>query len=289
MRFFLKSIVAILLAAVVAGLLTYPAWLLVSLFADVRPDRVLRRVAMITLAVALYFLLRKEGLATKATLGYGMPRAQFIRHMVIGFISGVVLMLPLMAALFGLDLRQWVVSDSTFLQVFLYGAVQGLVIAFVEETFMRGAMYSVIERESGVKFAILLPAMLYAAVHFMDGKLRIPASEMDFVGGLKIAAHTFQRFAGPLEIVDSFFALLALGILLAFVRRRTGAIGGGIGLHAGGVCMIAVMHELSAANPQASLPWLVGSYDGVIGWLAFVWIGLVAWFYWWRASKRRPH
>lgn len=289
MRFFLKSIVAILLAAVVAGALTYPAWLLVSVFADVRPDRVLRRVAMITLAVALYFLLRREGLASKETLGYGIPRAKFIRHMIWGYVGGILLMLPLTWALFGLDLRTSASAESHLIQLFLYGTAQGLVIAFVEETFMRGAMYRVIERESGLRLAILLPAILYAAVHFMDGKLRIPASEMTFVGGLDIAAHTFERYAAPLEIVDSFFALLALGVLLAFVRRKTGAIAGGIGLHAGGVCVISILHEMSVVNPNASMPWLVGSYDGVIGWLAFVWIGLIAALYGWRTSKSRPH
>jgi membrane protease YdiL (CAAX protease family) len=288
MRFFGKSLLAILLAALIAGALTYPAWLLASHFGEVRADRVMRRVGMIVLAIALVVVLRRAGLANRATLGYALPRRDFLRQMGKGFAAGLLLMLPLVWGLFGFDLRTGNAElTSVVLSKFLLqGVLTGFAVAFVEETFLRGAMFGVIQRESGTALAVALPSLLYAAVHFLGGHLRIAANEMDFMGGLRIAADVFTNFTTPLEFVDSFFALLALGVLLTLIRLRTGAIAGGIGLHAGGVCVITMMRNLSAVNPEARLSFLVGSYDGVIGWMAFVWIGIVTFAYWKLTAKR---
>ena len=277
MRFFLKSLFAILLAALIAGALTYPAWLLAGLFGDVRPDRVMRRIGMIVLGVALVVVLRRAGLANRITLGYGIPRSLFLRQLALAFAAGLLLMLPLVVALFGFHLR---VTDAdltafTLAKYFLQGILTGFTVAFIEETFLRGAMFGVIQRESGTALAIALPSLLYAAVHFLGGGLRIPANEMNFVGGLRIAADLFTRFTEPWQFFDSFLALLALGLLLSLIRLRTGAIASCVGLHAGGVCVITVLRNISTVNPTAPHAWLVGSYDGVIGWLAFVWIGSV--------------
>ena len=281
MRFFAKSIVAILLAAVIAGLLTYPTWLLVSQFSDYRPDRVMRRVGMVLLAIALWWVLRREGLADRRTLGYGLPRRKFIRQMSAAFAAGLLLMLPIVLGLFGLNLREWSIefTELSIAKLCVEGILTGFIVAFVEETFLRGAMFGVIQRESGDALAILLSSLLYAAVHFLDGKLRIPASEMTFAGGMQIAAHTFERFAAPLELLDSFAALFAFGVLLSLLRLRTGAIAASIGLHAGGVCIITMLRNSSDVNPHAALSWLVGSYDGVIGWMMLLWIGMVTIIY----------
>lgn len=281
MRFFLKSLLAILIAAVIAGLLTYPAWLLASQFGTVRIDRVMRRVGMIVLAVMLIAVLRRAGLANREVLGYAMPRPQFIRQMALGFAAGLLLMMPLIAVLFSSGVRSLAPEIDTALigKLLLRGVLAGLLIAFVEETFMRGAMFSVIKRESGIKLAIALPALLYAAVHFLGGSLRIPNDQVTFMSGIAVAADTFQRFTAPLQFVDTFFALAALGVLLALIRLRTGAIAACIGLHAGGVCVIGVVQGLSVVDRTAPMAALVGSYDGVIGWLACGWITLIALVY----------
>jgi membrane protease YdiL (CAAX protease family) len=288
MRFFAKSLFAILVAALIAGALTYPAWLLVTVFGDARPDRVMRRVGMIVLAIALYVVLRRSGLATRSTLGYALPRRDFIRQLTFGFFAGLVLMSPLVWGLFGLDLRNptVVLTSAVLAKLFLQGILTGLTVAFVEETFLRGAMFGAIQRESGTFMAVALPSLLYAAVHFLGGSLRIPPADMDFGGGLRIAADLFSRFTTPLEFIDSFAALLALGILLSLIRLRTGAIAGCVGLHAGGVCVITVLRNMSTTNQDASLAWLVGSYDGVIGWMACVWIGVVTLLFWRNTKKR---
>ena len=78
------------------------------------------------------------------------------------------------------------------------------------------------------------------------------------------------------ELIDSFLALWMLGVLLALIRARTGAIAASMGLHAVGVATIAILREISVVDPNARFATLVGSYDGIIGWAALLWFALIA-------------
>lgn len=287
MRTFGIFLLLFALAAVVSGLLTYPAWALLQTFTDVPIHRVMNRIGMLILAITTVMFLRQRGLADRASLGYALRRPVFIRQMSIGFASGVLLMAPLAAALFGFDLRELAtkfLSHETpallLAELILEGLLTGFAVAFLEETFCRGAMFTAIKRESGLFWAFTLPTLFYAATHFLGGRLRVPADEIDYWSGLEVTAKLFERFVEPLAFVDSFIALCALGLLLSIIRHRTGAIAGCIGLHAGGVMVIVVMRNISTVNPDAPLSWLVGSYDGVIGWMAAAWIGLVTLAFW---------
>ena len=64
------------------------------------------------------------------------------------------------------------------------------------------------------------------------------------------------------------------------VRLRTGAIAMCVGIHAGAVTIITAIRRSTIVNSEHSLSWLVGNYDGVVGLLAFGWIGTVTFFYW---------
>jgi hypothetical protein len=75
--------------------------------------------------------------------------------------------------------------------------------------------------------------------------------------------------------------------MLALLRARTGAIATCIGLHAAGVCVIAVLRATTVVNPADDQAVLVGSYDGVIGWAALVWFGLIGSGYWLMTRARR--
>jgi uncharacterized protein len=293
MRAFLAFLMLFAAAALLSGLLTYPAWWLLQLFIDAPLHRVMNRLGMLLLAGLTVLWLRRRGLANKAALGYDLPRPQFTRQMLFGWIAGVLLMMPLVMALFGFDVRdlsnKFATSDTPawwVAKLALRGVFTGVTVAFLEETFCRGAMFTAISRESGLWLAMLLPSLLYAATHFLGGQLRIAPEDTTYASGLDVAANLFERFAEPLAFADSFMALLALGILLSLIRWRTGTVAGSIGLHAGGVAVIVTLRGISTLNAQHPHAWMVGSYDGVIGWLACAWIGVVALGYaWWTRSK----
>ncbi len=104
----------------------------------------------------------------------------------------------------------------------------------------------------------------------------MPPEDVSWVHGFEVLSKLFERYVQPLTFADSFVALAMLGVLLALVRLRTGAIAGCIGLHAAGVAFIAVLREATLVNPNTEYASLVGSYDGVIGWAALVWFAVIA-------------
>ncbi len=278
MRVFVLFLGLLAVSLVAAAIVAYPAWLGVGLLSVEPIHRVMQRVAMLFALVGLVVLLRREGLANRQALGYSLPKPEFARQMLAGFGAGLVLMLPLVALLFGTGVRQlkpefaWALPS--LLAIVAQGALTGITVAFIEETFFRGAMQTAITRESGARLAVLLPSVLYASLHFLGGRLRLPPEQVEWASGFAVLANIFERYATPLALVDSFIALVAVGILLALVRLRTGAIAGCIGLHAGWVCVITSMRSASVETGN-DWNWLVGSYDGVIGWGALALIALI--------------
>jgi len=280
-RTFVLFVALLALALLLAAALTYPAWLLVGTVSVEPVHRVMNRLAMLIALVGLVLLTRRLGLSNRAALGYRLGRAEFFRQLGIGWAAGIGLMLPLVALLLAFDVRQIKPGlDGEVVTVVLQGLLSGLVIAFIEETFFRGILFTAVARTSGARAAIIAPSVLYAALHFLGGKLRVPPEEVSWMHGFQVLSRLFERYAQPLALIDSFLALVALGILLALVRLRTGAIAACIGLHAAGVCMIFILRDTTALNGSAQLAKIVGTYDGVIGWAAFVWIATIVVAYW---------
>jgi membrane protease YdiL (CAAX protease family) len=249
---------------------------------------------MLVLLIGFILVARRMRLADRASLGYGLPRGQFLREAAIGLALGVATLLPIALIMFALDLRelrpQLVIDSGWLLRLAFSGLASGIAVALIEETFMRGAMHTGIARESGVLPAILLTSLLYAAVHFV-GRYRIPLEELGPDSGLRHVLGTLADFATPLDIIDAFLALFAVGVLLGMVRQLTGNIAACLGLHAGWVWIIAFLRESS--QPQTQHPWrmLLSEFDGVVGWLVLGWtlvIGSVLWWYYARINPPLP-
>jgi len=160
-------------------------------------------------------------------------------------------------------------------QLIVARLLSGLIVALIEETFMRGAMYTAIERESGVRIAVLLTALLYAASHFF-GKVRIAPADVTAWSGVALLTQSLQAFAHFSGILDAFLALTAVGVVLALVRHATGNIAACLGLHAGWVWVMLVVHELAAPRADAPLGFLLSRFDGFVGWLVLGWTLLLS-------------
>ena len=287
MRAFFLFVLLLIGALVVAAALTYPAWLLVSTISVEPVHRVMNRLAMLIALIGLIILTRRLGLSNRESLGYGLPAARFMAELLIGWIAGVLLMLPLVAFLLGLDIRQWRPEiEHHWLSLLLGGIVSGLAVALIEETFFRGVLFSAVQRTSGAAAAIVAPSLLYAMLHFLGGRLRVPPEEVGWEHGFLVLARLFERYAEPLAFIASLLALLVLGMLLALIRLRTGAIAACMGLHAAGVCTIAVLRKTTYVDASSEHAVWVGSYDGVIGWAALLWFIAIGAVYWKLTSQR---
>jgi membrane protease YdiL (CAAX protease family) len=148
--------------------------------------------------------------------------------------------------------------------------LSGLAVAFIEETFMRGAMFTAIDRESGTRAAVLLTAVVYSATHFF-ASYHIAPEQVTPSSGLDLLAGTLHLFSHPLEIADAFICLFAVGVVLAAIRATTGNIAACLGLHAGWVWVMLVAHELTKPVRDQPLSFLLSNFDGFVGWLVLGW------------------
>jgi uncharacterized protein len=272
---------AIFLGLIAFGLLGiavlgYPAWeLSQALGFDFKFHRVASRIAMLTLLVGFVLVARRLKVADQASLGYGVPRREFLRALAVGLLLGAVTMLPVLATMILLDMRDlrpdFAPTAGHWVKLALSGLATGLVVALIEETFLRGAMMTAIARESGFLKAIVLTSLVYAATHFI-GRYHLPAEQVGPGSGLDMLAGTFASFAHPGAILDAFLCLTGVGVLLGMVRARTGNIAACIGLHAGWVAVISMVRETSMRNPTGPAAWLLSDYDGFIGWMVLAWI-----------------
>ncbi len=279
MRAFLWFLLLIAAALGVVAVFTYPAWLLLHPQFDFPFHRIGERIGMLALAAGFLLVARRLKLADRASLGYGLPRPLFVREMLIGLALGVATMVIIVAAMSALGLLDWsraaAMGTGALAQLLIARLLSGLAVALIEETFVRGAMYTAIERESGARTAALLTSLLYAATHFF-GKVRIAPQDVTPWSGLALLGQSLQAFAHFAGIADAFLALMAVGVVLALVRQATGNIAACLGLHAGWVWVMLVAHELSAPRRDASLGFLLSRFDGFVGWLVLGWTVLLA-------------
>ena len=271
------GLMVVALAAIAA--FTYPAWLLLHPHFNFPFHRIGERIGMLALAGGFVLVARHLGLADRASLGYGLPRHAFVREMALGLALGVASMAAIVAVMCALGLLDWtaaaLVGAATLARLVLASALSGLAVAFIEETFLRGAMHSAIERESGARAAVVLTALLYASTHFF-AKVHIAPEQVTPYSGLALLAGTLHSFAHPADIADAFLALLAVGVVLGLVRAATGNIAACIGLHAGWVWVMLVAHELTRARSGVSLGFLLSRFDGFVGWLVLGWTVLLS-------------
>ena len=266
---------AVALAAV--ALLAWPAWTVVHPHFDFPFHRIAERLGMLALLLGFLALARHLGLSDRKSLGYGAPRRIFLREMGIALLLGVATMLMVVGVMALLGLLEWRAPSggAPLPKLLVTCALSGFAVAFIEETFLRGAMHTAIERESGVRAAVLLTAVLYAATHFF-GKFHIPPEQVSPHSGIDLLAGTLHAFAHPLGVADAFLALTAVGVVLGLVRAETGNIAACIGLHAGWVWVMLVTHELAQPRAGAALGFLLSRFDGFVGWLVLGWTLLLA-------------
>lgn len=269
-------LIAVSLGAMAA--LTYPAWLLLHPHFDFPFHRIGERIGMLAFLLGFLLVARRLQLADRSSLGFGVPRIVFLRELCIGLALGAITMAAVaasMAILGLLDFRQAAGYGAGELAALIGKRLaSGLAVALIEETALRGAMYSGIRRESGTLAAIVLTSVVYAWTHFL-GSYHIPPAQVSAWSGLALLHGTLQSFDHPLGIADAFLCLTAVGVVLALVRSITGNIAAGMGLHAGWVWVMLVVHGLSQPNHASPLAFLLSRHDGFTGWLVLGWTVLL--------------
>ena len=269
-------LIAVSLGAMAA--FTYPAWLVLHPHFDFPFHRIGERIGMLAFLLGFLLLARRLRLADRVSLGFGVSRTVFLRELCIGLGLGVFTMAAVaasMAILGLLDFHRAAAYGAGDLAALIGKRLgSGLAVALIEETALRGAMYTGIRRESGTGIAIVLTSLVYAWTHFL-GSYHIPPAQVSAWSGVDLLKGTLQSFDHPLGIADAFLCLTAVGVVLAVMRSITGNIAAGMGLHAGWVWVMLVVHGLSQPNRASPLAFLLSRHDGFTGWLVLGWTVLL--------------
>jgi membrane protease YdiL (CAAX protease family) len=287
---------AILMAGVLAALIAYPAYEFTSRFAGFAFHRVAGRIAMLVLIVELAWLCRHLQVRTKRDFGYGLPWRRFLRVSlawgIIGAATAALGALFLLTTHLRIRDPNFMPAPLSWLRVFLVGLSGGISVALIEETVMRGAMHTAIQREANAWTAALLTAPLFAVLHFY-AKASIPPQELSWGSGFHLLARSFAPLANPPLVFDSFLSWLAVGLILSLTRVLTGNIAVAIGLHAGWVLVLRMLQETTVSGSAPAYALWVGHFDGLLGLWLLPWGTAIAVALWltrarWTPAARTP-
>lgn len=274
MRAFAWFIGAIVLAGVIGALLSYPVYELTSIFAGWAFHRVASRVAMLVLIAELVWLCRHLNLTRARDFGYGLPWRKFLT---VGCIWGAIgIATAAIGAAFLLATHLRIVAPGfaptvlNFARIVLVALSSGIAVALIEETVVRGAMHTAIERESGPWTAALLTATLYAVLHFF-AKSRIAPEDVGWGSGFDLLLRSFSPLGQPALVFDAFLSWLIVGLILSLTRALTGNIAVAIGLHAGWVIVLRMLQEATESGAAPRYSFWVGRFDGLLGYWLVPW------------------
>ena len=269
MRAFAWFLGALLFAGLIGALLAYPAYEFTSTFASLAFHRVASRIAMLVLVAELVWLCRAPAAHRQARFRLRPAVAPILddlhccgqrsawpppawappfccsTHLRVGAPDFI----PAAPASRAFSWSAWLPASAS---------------RCIEETVLRGAMHTAIERESGPWTAALLTAPLFAVLHFF-AKVRIAPTDVGWGSGFDLLLRSFAPLAHPALVFDSFLSWLIVGLILSLTRVLTGNIAVAIGLHAGWVIVLRMLQEATSSGSGAGLlPF--GSADSTDCW-----------------------
>lgn len=274
MRAFLAFLAAIAGTMLLTAIVAYPVYVaLHAAGAELQFHKVASRLWQLLMLGGVVLVVWRFRLTSRRDWGYGVPRPAWLRQFGVGLLAGLVTMLPITLSMIGLDVRPLrpELDLARIGGALLAGALSGLAVGFVEETFFRGLMQGAVLRETRrPALALVAVATLYSAMHFLD-RARIPHEQVEWSSGFVLLSGILGKFGAFGGIVDAFLCLLAVGLVLGIVTWWTGSIALAVGLHAGWVWMMRTTVGATAANDSSPLAWLISDADGYTGWLVLAW------------------
>ncbi len=274
MRALLSFIALLIIALIIGAIISYPVYLFLANWFEPEFEGVASRIVLLTVLILIFFAVKIFGIQSWQDIGYGANKKEFWKNLLVGIGLGILIMSPVIAGLLLTKNRvlvvDWDWSLTRFLPLALTALVSGLLISLIEETLIRGAMLTVIQRQSSIFFAIISTSFIYAFIHFIEPEVKIDPNDITWDSGFILLQSAFSLFSSPTNIFDSFIALFLAGALLAIIKVRTNKLSICIGIHTGWVFIIKIFRKITDPNMQSEYAYLTGSYDNVIGYLAAI-------------------
>lgn len=283
--FFLFVVLAFLVGAVLA----YPLKLLLDPALALAFRKYLTYATLISGLIISGIYLQLYNLLSFKAFGYNGKFITFLKGMFNGFAYGLSIMLLIEIILFLLGIHEIDnTRNYTLASVSLLlgkAVIMGLLIATVEESIFRGALFTGLYKQTGAVIATLFSSLMYAAVHFVR-YMDLPANtDIGWFTGLSMMPEAFRRFH-EWSILDYFLTLFIFGVLLALLRLKHKSIAACIGVHTGIVMLIKVSDYATNRTYGGTYDYLVSQYNSTFGWISFIVIFLFTLFYFVKIQKK---
>lgn len=288
MRAIIVFFLFIILAFLVGAVLAYPLKLLLDPALALAFRKYLTYATLISgLIISGIYLQLYNSLSFKA-FGYNGKFIAFLKGMLNGFVYGLSIMLLIEVGLFLLGIHELDSTRSyTFESISLLlskAIVMGLLIAILEESIFRGALFTGLYKQTGAVIATFFSSLIYAAVHFIRYRDLPADTDIGWFTGLSMMPEAFRRFH-EWSILDYFLTLFIFGVLLALLRLKHKSIAACIGVHAGIVMLIKISDYVTNRTHSSNYDYLVSQYNSTFGWISFIVIFLFTLFYFVKLQK----
>lgn len=264
-------LLAVTAGALLAGALLSPALHLLPAFADVPFHKLQENLSKLAGFGACLLFLHYCGGISRIGLGFGFGARDLHAVLLPALGAGLLLIAMIEAVQFALGLHVAApradFGAGALLRLLAGALLLGLVVALIEETMFRGALFSGMQRRAGAAAALVATTLLYAVIHFIKFKPLKAGVEIGWDTGFLQLTRAFARLGNPI-VFDSLLTLLALGLLLGLLRLARGHLAACIGLHAGVVAGLRISGKLGDYRPGTQFDFLVNRWNPELGWLA---------------------
>lgn len=261
--------------ACLSALISYPLYL--QLDGSYSLEKISSKMTLLLLIISIYPLSQLCRF-NSSCLGFKQENNSFTASLLIGFIFGIGILLVALLPQIYLEIRlfdeAFSFSSFTLIRLITLSLASGLLIGIIEETLFRGLLFKFIKNRSTPSYAIIISALFYAALHFLQSDITTTPSNATILTSFEIVASALTNLTNP-QIFDSFLALFTVGLLLAIVRNHTNSIAYCVGLHASWVFLIKITKAITDKNNLSEWAYLTGNYDGIIGLLVSGWLSIV--------------
>ena len=179
--------------------------------------RFLSRALLILAIIGLVPLLRHCKMLRWRELGLGnrgRPAANLFYGFSLGFASLACVALLALAA------HQRTLIHATHpTKSLLTAAIEALIVAVIEETLFRGALFGILRKRMHWIAALAISSAIYSAAHFLQNTDQ--PGPVRWYSGLTLLLEMFRH--GP-PLIPAFFTLFIVGACLALAYQRTGAL-----------------------------------------------------------------
>lgn len=264
-------ITIVLIAATLCACALYPAvWILKETYTqlDHSPDRVFRRVWMITTLAAILCFRKWFAFKPPAEVGYQLNKSG-LYNLVLGLItvSCFLAILSLFYVLIGAwDIQQPIRTDKLQKKL-IEGFIRGSIVSGLEEYIFRGLIFLSLCSHWNWKKAAVVSSLIFASLHFIQGRQDIVfENPSHFLAGFQLCGILLANMSEEFILFPDAVGLFLVGLILCFSTHKTNSLWYGAGIHGGWIWYFTWRSSIFATNESIPALWIGGHrlYDGII-------------------------